>query len=91
MHRSEDVRATEIDSVKISHCFRPGDIIKAAVISLGDKRSYYLTTAAPELGVVFAKSVAGTSMVPVDFETMQCPKTSTKEQCKVAKVELKVT
>lgn len=40
-------------------CFRPGDIVLAEVLSLGDARSYFLTTAKNELGVVHAKSLAG--------------------------------
>lgn len=40
-------------------CFRPGDVVRAKVLSLGDARSYYLTTAANSLGVVHAKSLAG--------------------------------
>ncbi len=40
-------------------CFRPGDIVRAEVLSLGDVRSYFLTTAKNELGVVFARSIAG--------------------------------
>lgn len=42
----------------MSDCFRPGDIIRAEVVSLGDARSYYLTTSRNELGVVYAKSMA---------------------------------
>lgn len=33
--------------------------MRASVVSLGDARSYYLSTAQNELGVVYAKSVAG--------------------------------
>lgn len=40
-------------------CFRPGDIVRARVLSLGDARSYHLTTAHNSLGVVRAKSLAG--------------------------------
>ena len=40
-------------------CFRPGDLVRAEVIGLGDARSYYLSTAKNELGVVYAKSAAG--------------------------------
>lgn len=40
-------------------CFRPGDIILARVLSLGDALSYVLTTAENELGVVVATSEAG--------------------------------
>ncbi|GAM19228.1 hypothetical protein SAMD00019534_024030 [Acytostelium subglobosum LB1] len=53
--RVQDVRATEIDKVEIYKSFRPGDIVVAQVISLGDSRSYYLSTAKNELGVVFAQ------------------------------------
>ena len=41
-------------------CFRPGDLVRAEVIGLGDARSYYLSTAKNDLGVVYAKSAAGT-------------------------------
>jgi hypothetical protein len=45
--------------VKLYDCFRPGDIVRAKVTSLGDARTYYLSTAENELGVVYAKSMAG--------------------------------
>jgi hypothetical protein len=57
-----------------------------AQISLGDSRSYYLSTAKNEYGVIFAKSVAGATMVPISWNMMQCPKTKSKEFRKVAKV-----
>lgn len=58
-NRSQDVRATQIDQVCLPDSFRPGDLVIAEVISLGDVRSYYLTTAKNELGVVYATSMAG--------------------------------
>nr|XP_033796140.1 exosome complex component CSL4 isoform X3 [Geotrypetes seraphini]XP_033796141.1 exosome complex component CSL4 isoform X3 [Geotrypetes seraphini]XP_033796142.1 exosome complex component CSL4 isoform X3 [Geotrypetes seraphini]XP_033796143.1 exosome complex component CSL4 isoform X3 [Geotrypetes seraphini] len=58
--RKEDIRATEKDKVEVYKCFRPGDIVLAKVISLGDVQSnYLLTTAENELGVVVARSEAG--------------------------------
>jgi exosome complex component CSL4 len=30
----QDVRATEKDKVKIYQCFRPGDIVRAQIVSL---------------------------------------------------------
>ncbi|EFA85181.1 3'-5' exoribonuclease [Heterostelium album PN500] len=84
--RVQDVRATEIDKVEIYKSFRPGDIVIAEVISLGDSRSYFLSTAKNELGVVFAQSVAGATMIPISWNMMQCPKTKTKEYRKVAKM-----
>mmetsp|Transcript_5214 Transcript_5214/g.13170 ORF Transcript_5214/g.13170 Transcript_5214/m.13170 type:complete len:194 (+) Transcript_5214:280-861(+) len=83
--RVQDVRATEIDKVVTSNCFRPGDIVRAEVISLGDSRSYYLSTAKNELGVVYAKSLAGAPMVPISWQEMQCTKTNATEPRKVAK------
>lgn len=84
--RQQDVRATEIDKVEMYSSFRPGDIIKAEVLSLGDARSYFLTTAKNELGVVSATSVAGVKMIPVSWQEMMCPLTNQKEPRKVAKV-----
>eukprot|EP00775_Hariotina_reticulata_P003225 gene3225-3502_t len=60
---------------------------RARVLSLGDARSYYLTTADNTLGVVHAKSLAGVAMVPISWQEMQDPKTLIKEKRKVAKVE----
>ena len=54
-------------------------------MSLGDARSYYLTTASNELGVVHAKSEGGHDMVPISWEQMQCPVTEAVEHRKVAK------
>ncbi|CAG5121517.1 unnamed protein product, partial [Candidula unifasciata] len=87
MVRKEDVRATEKDRVEMYKCFRPGDIIVARVLSLGDSLSYLLTTAENELGVVMATSEAGVNMVPLSWSKMQCPKTLSEEFRKVAKIQ----
>ncbi|KAL4557541.1 hypothetical protein LXL04_035722 [Taraxacum kok-saghyz] len=84
--RQQDVRATEIDKVDMHSSFRPGDIVKALVLSLGDARAYYLSTAQNELGVVSAESMSGGTMVPISWTEMQCPLTGQIEQRKVAKV-----
>ncbi|XP_075072019.1 exosome complex component CSL4 [Mixophyes fleayi] len=86
--RKEDIRATEKDKVEVYKSFRPGDIVIAKVISLGDIQSnYLLTTAENELGVVVAHSDAGVSMTPISWCEMQCPKTHIKEPRKVARVQ----
>ncbi|KAK0544630.1 hypothetical protein OC846_005834 [Tilletia horrida] len=54
--RAQDVRATEKDKVRLADCFRVGDIVRASVISLGDARSYFLSTAENRLGVIYAVS-----------------------------------
>ncbi|CAG8587458.1 1948_t:CDS:2 [Cetraspora pellucida] len=86
--RSQDVRATEKDKVKIYNSFRLGDIIRAEVISLGDARSYYLSTAKNELGVIYAQSVAGAVMIPISWQEMQCTKTKAIEPRKCAKPDI---
>lgn len=58
--------------------------VRAEVLSLGDARSYYLTTARNELGVIYASSLAGHPMIAVDWSEMQCPTTLAKEKRKVA-------
>ncbi|KAI0034291.1 hypothetical protein K488DRAFT_45888 [Vararia minispora EC-137] len=85
--RAQDVRATEKDKVKIGDCFRGGDVVKGIVISLGDARSYYITTARNDLGVIFATSEAGATMEPVSWLEMRCPKTGKIEKRKCAKPE----
>ncbi|KAK7110138.1 exosome complex component CSL4-like [Littorina saxatilis] len=87
MIRKEDVRATEKDKVETYKCFRPGDIVVARVLSLGDSQSYLLTTAENELGVVIATSEAGASLVPISWCKMQCPRTLAEEFRKVARVQ----
>lgn len=70
--RLQDVRLTQRDTVKISECFQPGDIVKALVISLGDGTNYYLSTARNDLGVILAKAKgSGKRMVPVDWQYMK--------------------
>ncbi|KDQ19929.1 hypothetical protein BOTBODRAFT_27343 [Botryobasidium botryosum FD-172 SS1] len=85
--RSQDVRAVDKDKVKIGDCFRGGDVVKGVVISLGDARSYYITTARNDLGVIAATSEAGATMEPVSWLEMRCPKTGRIEKRKCAKPE----
>jgi len=84
--RKEDVRATEKDSVELFNCFRPGDIMRARVISLGDGNAYSLSTAENELGVLYAFSESGHPMLPVSWCEMQCTVSGRQERRKVAKV-----
>ncbi|KAM7223425.1 hypothetical protein V8F06_001302 [Rhypophila decipiens] len=83
--RAQDVRATEKDRVKIYESFRPGDIVRAEVISLGDQANYYLSTARNELGVIIASSEAGNAMYPVNWKEYRDPETGLSEPRKVAK------
>lgn len=87
MIRVQDVRDTEKDKVEIYKSFRPGDVVLARVISLGDARSYLLSTAANELGVVHAESEDGHRLIPINWTEMQCEKSLVKEFRKVARVQ----
>ena len=83
--RREDVRPGELEPVEVYRSFRPGDIVLARVLSLGDARAYYLTSSEPELGVVLARSAEGMVMKPVSYCEMECPVTKSREPRKVAK------
>ncbi|KAG5951341.1 hypothetical protein E4U53_003302 [Claviceps sorghi] len=83
--RVQDVRATEKDKVKMQESFKPGDIVRAQVISLGDQANYYLSTASNELGVIMATSEVGNDMVPVSWKEYKDPETGATEPRKVAK------
>lgn len=83
--RSQDVRATEKDKVKLAECFRVGDIIRAVVVGLGDQTGYYISTAGNEFGVVMCWSDAGNLCVPVSWNEVLDQKTGIKEGRKVAK------
>lgn len=83
--RQQDIRATEIDKVKVAESFRVGDVVRATVISLGDERAYYLSTAGNELGVVMATSEWGNRMVPVSWKEFLDEEMGIREARKVAK------
>ncbi|KAL7949001.1 hypothetical protein V8C42DRAFT_342021 [Trichoderma barbatum] len=83
--RVQDVRATEQDKVKIHESFKPGDIVRAQVISLGDQANYYLSTASNELGVIMATSDVGNDMVPISWKEFRDPESGVSEPRKVAK------
>lgn len=84
--RKEDIRVAATEEVNIYDSFRPGDIVWAKVISLGDSRKYILSTAENDLGVIRAVCASsGEIMAPISWKEMQCPKTGVKEPRKCAK------
>eukprot|EP00042_Codosiga_hollandica_P028255 m.147102 g.147102 ORF g.147102 m.147102 type:complete len:215 (-) comp52724_c0_seq4:54-698(-) len=85
-HSIQDVRSSEQDRIEMYQCFRPGDIVIARVISLGDAKSYYLSTAENDLGVIYAKSIAGAPLIPLSWNEMRCEATGAKEPRKCARV-----
>lgn len=84
--RSQDVRELDTGDVKIWKCYRPGDIVKGSIISLGNQSDFYLSTAAPQFGVISATSSLGHTMKPIAWNKMQCLTTKVIESRKVAKV-----
>lgn len=54
--------------MEVVKSLRPGDIVRARVISLGDSTQYFLSTAENELGVRWAKSAAGAIMIPISWQ-----------------------
>lgn len=83
--RREDVRTHEKDKVVMNDMYRVGDIVRATVISLGDERNYYISTAGNEFGVVVATSDTGNAMVPASWKEMRDVVTGQAESRKVAK------
>jgi len=89
--RREDVRAGASEEVRIQDNYMPGDWVLCRVISLaGDssskQKSYFLSTASPELGVVHGTSYCtGATMVPVSWREMECPLSGNKELRKCAR------
>lgn len=83
--RREDVRSYEKDRVVMNEMFRVGDIIRASIISLGDERNYYISTAGNDFGVVVAKSDEGNAMIPSSWKEMRDLVTGKGEARKVAK------
>lgn len=84
--RQQDVRSTDVDRVVLADCFRAGDLIRAEVLSLGDSRSYYLSTANSAYGVVHGMSDSGHRLVAQSWSTMACSHTGAVEKRKVAKI-----
>jgi exosome complex component CSL4 len=67
--RREDVRLSEIDKIIMHECFRPGDLVIGGVISLGDSRQYYISTADVDLGVRWARSQeTGNILNPISWK-----------------------
>ena len=70
--RREDIRLAEIDKLVMHECFLPGDVIRAVVLSLGDSKQYFLSTAEVDLGVRYAKSQSGNLMNPISWKVSVC-------------------
>ena len=83
--RLQDIRRHEVDKIEVEDCFQPGDIIRGRVISLGDSKSFFISTAEPELGVLLGWSEDGTKLLPYTWETLIDPRNGATSKRKVAK------
>lgn len=83
--KRENCRETEVDKAVLPDMFVPGDIVRASVISLGTRRSYFLATVAVDTGVVYATSAAGHPLKPLAHDKMVCSVTGVREPRRVAR------
>ena len=67
--RREDMKETETDMLDINDCFRPGDVVRAKILSFGDSRQYYLSTSEHHLGVLYAKSASTQKLMVAKSKT----------------------
>jgi exosome complex component CSL4 len=49
--RKEDISSVDVDNIVVQDHFKGKDIVRASVISLGDAKLYYLSTAGAGLGI----------------------------------------
>lgn len=86
--RKENVREFEVDLVDMFASFRLGDVVRCRVAALGTARTYELSTAGDEFGVIHARSSSDREVVlrPISWTEMQDPLTGEVERRKVAKV-----
>lgn len=73
---------------QIPLAFRPGDLIRAKILGIGDAAAGFLlsTSLDPRYGVVFARGAAsGEPLVPVAWNQMVCSKTGARETRKAAR------
>jgi exosome complex component CSL4 len=82
--RLQDIRKHEVEKLVIEDCFQPGDIVQARVLSLGDSKWFYLSTAETELGVILAWA-KGKRLVPLSWDEMLEPENNLTVNRKVAK------
>jgi exosome complex component CSL4 len=64
--------------------YRPGDLVRAIVASLGDSRNLFLSTIHNSNGVIFARSVDGNVMLHETEGEMKDPITGVREKRKNA-------
>ena len=83
--RREHIREGEVDALRMEECFVPGDIVQAVVASLGDARSFFLSTAPAHCGVVAARAEgSGLPLRALSAGEMEEASSGLRERRKVA-------
>ena len=92
--RTQDIVEVEEKEVPPVHlAFRPGDLVRARIIGVGDPSAGFLLSTGIDarLGVIYGKSAAaGAPLLPFAWNEMICSKTGVKEKRKCAKPESKI-
>jgi exosome complex component CSL4 len=84
--KRENIRSYDIEKIRIEQCFRPGDVIRALVLSTLESHNLYLSTSEEECGVMYAKcSTCKMPMMPINWHLMKCMKCNLFEERKVSK------
>uniref|UniRef100_A0A914XQL4 Exosome complex component N-terminal domain-containing protein n=1 Tax=Panagrolaimus superbus TaxID=310955 RepID=A0A914XQL4_9BILA len=85
--RKEDMLESEYNKRGLWEYVKPGDIILARVLGMGDvQTSYLLSIAENELGVTTACGENGETMIPKDLHTVFSAKSGYEESRKVAQI-----
>lgn len=91
--RTQDIVEVEEKDIPPVHlAFRPGDLVRARMIGIGDPSAGYLLSTGmnPHLGVIYGKSAAaGAPLLPCAWNEMVCSQTGIKEKRKCAKPKAK--
>ena len=85
VRREHICEGAALDALRMEDCFLPGDIVHAVVASLGDARSFFLSTAPAHCGVVAAKAEgSGLPLRALSAAEMEDPTSGARERRKVA-------
>jgi exosome complex component CSL4 len=85
VRREHICEGAAVDALRMEDCFLPGDIVHAVVASLGDARSFFLSTQPAHCGVVAAKAEgSGLPLRALSAAEMEDPTSGARERRKVA-------
>ena len=84
--KKENVRSYEVDKMKMEKCIKPGDIVRALVLTGIESHNIYASLAEDDCGVIFlCCSECNIPMTPVNWHQMLCMHCNKVCERKVAK------